>query len=164
MKNLSVILLSLCLLLLSVFAQSTDLHTYGLKPLDGHTHSFESLRGDIDVLMFFEPECTWCFKQTRVLNQLQKECPNFRAAAIGINGSRRDLKKELQRQRPDFPAFQINKALLSDIGEIHGTPLVMFLDEKGQFISYSRGYQKQPKLTALLDQYSPDYCHEQNKS
>lgn len=156
--------LGLLLAVATVSARAIDMHAYALKPLDVKEDSFESLRGRVDVLMFFEPECSWCFKQTRLLNQLQRECSGFRAAAIGINGSKRDLKRELLKQRPDFPAFQINKALQADIGKIQGTPLMLFLDGDGQFVSYSRGYQRKPAMTALLDQFSPDYCRAENKS
>ncbi|MCH2191006.1 MAG: hypothetical protein MK188_08795 [Gammaproteobacteria bacterium] len=144
---------------LGVHASSVDLHIYDLDPLSGsETPSFESLRGKIDTLVFFEPECSWCFKQARVLNKLQQDCRSFGAAAIGVNGSIRDLKKTVQSMRLDFYSYQINSELQKDLGKVEATPLLIFLNEQGEYASYVRGYQNRDKLGEILRNLNPNYC------
>jgi peroxiredoxin len=58
-----------------------------------------AVRGGVSVLMFFVPECPYCDRQARVLNELQRECRDLHAVAIGINGDRRALQQEAARMR-----------------------------------------------------------------
>ena len=133
---------------------------YDLSALSAsETTVFQDLRGQVDVLMFFEPDCEWCFRQVRLINQMQEECADLMAVGIGINGSRRNLLAELQRMRPEFPAYQISRELQDDIGEIEGTPLMIFVDDEGNFQTYTRGYQKREVFEPLLTELKPDFCN-----
>ena len=47
--------------------------------------------------------------------------------------------------RLDFHSYQINRALQKDLGDVEATPLIIFLDLKGEYASHVRGYQNQDK-------------------
>ena len=137
-----------------------DMLSYDLRPLNELSHASElhELRGELDVLVFFEPDCSWCFKQTQLINHMYQECPDFKAAAIGVNGSRRSLMQEVLRLRPDFPAYQIDANMLAELGAVEGTPLMIFVDDHGDFLTYTRGYQKREIFESLLKTFNPEFC------
>lgn len=139
-----------------------DLHQYSLRPLQaGNSRSYTELRGQVDLLLLFEPECVWCVRQTRVVNALQQDCPAFAAAGIGVNASRRSLLKSVQQLRPEFSTFQISVPLQRDLGEVPGTPLMIYLDQQGMFKTYSRGYLPRERLEPLLMRLNPQFCRGQ---
>lgn len=146
-------LLGGCLLLIAAGdAQSTDLLNYELRSLDEvGTRSLETLRGTPTVMMFFEPACSWCLKQTRVLNELRRQCDGLNVVAIGVNGDRRSLLDTASRMRAQFPVFQISARMQSDIGRIEGTPLLMFADSTGNYGRHFRGYQQLDRLTSAIE-------------
>ena len=141
-----------CVLALMSFTASAslDLASYPLRGLEASGVEARSLPADVDVLVLFEPECTWCFKQVRVLNRLQQQCASFRAAGVGVNGSRRALLAEVRRLRADFPLYEASQALLADLGQIPGTPLMIYIDQSGQFENFSRGFQSESLLIKRL--------------
>lgn len=136
-----------------------DMHSYALRPLTaGNPQPFTELRGQVGLLLLFEPDCGWCVRQTRVLNALQRDCPAFTAAGIGVNASRRSLLQAVQQLRPDFSTYQISRQLLQDLGSVPGTPLMIYLDQQGIFKTYSRGYLPRERLEPLLTGFNPQFC------
>ncbi len=133
-------------------AANPSLLDYSLKRLD--EPSSESLgghRGKPVLMLFFQPECNWCFKQVRVINALPGNCrESFTALAVGVNGGRSDLKRELQKLRPEFPAYQASPQLLSDLGGVPATPFALLGSADGAFHSWMRGYIPESKLRASL--------------
>ena len=58
-------------------------------------HSLERYRGRPLLMVFFQPECTWCLRQFKAINQLSKSCESgFEAVAIGFRGNRRERPGE----------------------------------------------------------------------
>lgn len=116
----------------------------------GKLESLANDHGDIKLLMFFEPDCSWCYKQIKALNQISRQCPKISLAALGINGKRHQLKKDLWRLKPQFPAFVANANMVSDIGNIPATPITLVIDQKGHYLSHLRGYTPSKKILAQL--------------
>ncbi len=141
-------------------AQSVDLLKYTLQSLDevATEHDLDQYTGKPTILIFFEPECSWCLRQTRVLNELVASCENFQAIAIGVNGTRRALQNTLRRLRAEFPAYQISRTLQEDIGEVEATPLMLLADDTGAFVTHMRGYQRTEVLVPALENFVPGYC------
>lgn len=145
--------LSLIYLLLapSAHAQTADVLGYQLRSLNNpSTESLAQYRGKTSVLMFFEPECPFCFKQAKILNQIQTECADFQAIGIGVNGNRQDLLDELRHLELTFPAYQINAALQADVGKVEGTPMMIVANKLGQYHTHSYGYQQWETLLPML--------------
>ncbi len=148
------------LVLLFGTAQAESLFDFEMKSLSGKDRqSMQQFAGKPVVLMYFEPQCSWCFRQVRTLNQLQEKCSGrFQPVAVGINGSRKDLLTEVRRLRPEFPAFLISAQLKSKIGEIAGTPYTLLSDEYGHPVSNLRGYIPSERLQSLLEQHLGFSC------
>jgi thiol-disulfide isomerase/thioredoxin len=115
-------------------------------------------RGKISLLMFFEPDCEYCLRETRVLNTLVADCPGLQPIAIGVNGSRAALQQHMRRMRTDFPVAQINEQFQADIGEIIGTPLLLLSDRDGALVTWLRGYQSESVLRELIGRIDPATC------
>ena len=113
-------------------------------------HSLERYKGRPVLLVFFQPDCNWCLKQFRVVNELSNQCDNFEAIAIGIHGNRSDLRKELRRLRPSFPAYQASPRLIDTLGDLITTPLSLLGDRDGNFVNWIRGYADQDQLRAFI--------------
>lgn len=132
-------------------AYAVDLLEYQLKELSGtEVHDLGQYRGDTVVMIFFQPDCPFCVKQSRVLNQIQEECEDFQAIAVGVNGSRSDLQVELREMRASYPAYEISPALQSQVGKVVGTPLMLIGDKKGNFTSHLQGYQQMDAIIPVL--------------
>ena len=59
----------------------------------GQLESLINHNGDISLMMFFEPNCAWCYKQVKAFNQISTQCRQVSITALGINGKRHQLKK-----------------------------------------------------------------------
>lgn len=137
-----------------------DILSYVLRDLrtTEEVVSLSDYRGSISVLMFFQPECEYCVRQTRVLNRLAEECPGLQPVGIGINGNRANLQREMRQMRADFPVAQINAAFEADIGEVIGTPLLLLSDHDGMLVTWLRGYQSSDSLRALIAKIDAATC------
>lgn len=143
-----------CLCGLPLLGQTASLYDFELKSLVGVERvDLRAFSGLPSALMFFEPECAWCYRQVKAFNRLQAVCPgHFQPLAIGVNGSRRALRAEVQRFKPEFPAFQSSAALTRVVGEIPGTPFTLLSDANGQPLGWLRGYVAPDQLRPLLEQ------------
>ncbi|PLW69618.1 peroxiredoxin family protein [Pseudohalioglobus lutimaris] len=122
-------------------------------------HSLDQYQGAPLLLMFFEPECSWCYRQFKVLNKLYAQCPGeFRPVAVGVNGSRRELLAEYRRVRPAFPAYQASSKLLAAIGGVPATPFTLMADGSGKPLGWLRGYMPEDELRPLLRQQLNMVC------
>lgn len=103
------------------------------------------------VMVLFEPDCPWCFKQVKSMNRHYSACgQQFQPLAIGVNGNRKKLKQEVQRFGAKFPSLQASTQFLQKLGNIPGTPLMLVVDENGNYSGHYRGYQNDDKLNKLL--------------
>lgn len=103
------------------------------------------------IMMLFEPDCSWCFKQAKVLNQLHATCPNqVNIIALGVNGDKQALKQQSWKMKLHFPAYMTSHDLLDVLGEIPATPMSLLSSSEGNYIGHLRGYVKLAPLKALL--------------
>lgn len=139
-------------------SSTSSLFGYQLRSLEAPvTDSLDAYRGKPVIMLFFQPECSWCLKQVRAVNRLPADCrASFNALAIGVNGDRKALKQELRRLRPDFPAYQANPALLDAIGGVPATPFALLGDANGEFHNWMRGYIPQSRLVDSLAELGAD--------
>ncbi len=132
-------------------AQGPDLLAYELKRLDTvATEDLKQFRGKPVLMMFFEPDCTWCLRQAREIEQVTKRCNGVQSIVVGANGSRTALKMWLRRMAVDAPAYQISKRLSQDIGGVATTPITLVADATGAYQGFLRGYKKIDELVAAL--------------
>ncbi|MGD8809235.1 MAG: redoxin domain-containing protein [Gammaproteobacteria bacterium] len=136
-----------------------DMLSYVLRDLRTSGEiDLEDYRGRIALLMFFEPDCEYCLRETRVINTLVADCPGLQPVGIGANGSRAALQQHARRMRADFPVAQINEEFQDDIGEIIGTPLLLISDHYGMLVTWLRGFQTEATLREIIDIIDPKSC------
>jgi thiol-disulfide isomerase/thioredoxin len=147
------------LLALAPARAEVDILDYRLRDLlSSDAMELDVFRGGVSVLMFFEPDCPYCFRQARVLNQLQRECADLHPVAIGLNGDRRALQKEAARMRAEFPVLEIDERLQRDIGKVEATPLMLLGDRSGMLVTWLRGLQSAAVLRQLIDRVDATVC------
>ena len=134
------------------YAGGVSLLEFELRSLDQpEAHALERYEGKPVIMVFFEPECSWCLRQVRAINEIDEMCGDeFDALAIGVNATRAALQKELRRLRPNFPAYQASPELLESLGGIPATPISLLGDARGEFVSWARGYKKVDELLSLM--------------
>ncbi|MCL2913552.1 redoxin domain-containing protein [Shewanella corallii] len=118
---------------------------------DGSISNLKHLKGKPTLLMFYEPDCPWCFKQGRAFNKLLSHCgEELQIVALGTHGDKASLKRELWKMKPDFPGFIAGQEMINSVGNLPATPMTLVADSNGEFISYMRGYIKLETLEPLL--------------
>ena len=117
----------------------------------GERYALERYRGRPLLLFFFQPDCSWCLRQVRAIHQVLSDCEGaFEVAAVGVNGDRRDLQREVQRLRPRFDAFEASPALLENMGGVPATPFFLLADAQGRFSGWLRGYAEPSVLVRQI--------------
>jgi hypothetical protein len=140
-------------------AAEVDILDYRLRDLlSSDAMELDVFRGGISVLMFFEPDCPYCFRQARALKELQRECPDVEPVAIGLNGDRRALQQEAARMRAEFPVLEIDERLRHDIGKVEATPLMLVGNRSGMLVTWLRGLQSVDVLRALVKRIDASAC------
>ena len=134
--------------------QTASLLDFELRSLqEPDVHSLIRYQGKPVLMLFFQPDCGWCFRQVRVINELAEQCDDgFEAVAVGVRGSRGELRKELRRIRQDFPAYQASPRLLEALGGVETTPLMLVGDDEGDLVTWMRGYIATDRLHTVLDE------------
>ncbi len=140
-------------------ADAPSLLDFDLRSLsEPETHSLKRYAGKPVLMLFFQPDCTWCLRQVKTINELGRQCDAFSAMAIGVLGTRSELRTELRRLRPAFPAYQASPRLLESLGEVETTPLMLFGDADGRFVTWWRGYAPEDKLVEFMGSAGTAIC------
>lgn len=92
-------------------------------------------------ITFFEPDCSWCLKQMQALDELQKNKKQYKVVAIGIQGSRFDLKQWAARADTGLPITRITPQIERQLGSPRVTPTTLIFDDKGNFVAKFVGFQ-----------------------
>jgi len=131
---------------------SPSLLAYELKSLqEPEIHSLARYDGQPIVMVFFQPDCNWCAKQVDAINDLNEKCGReFGVIAVGVGGTRTELRKELRRLRPDFPAYQASPRLIAEMGGVIATPITLLGDARGAFRNWTRGFVPAEDLKELV--------------
>jgi thioredoxin-related protein len=105
------------------------------------TVSFAQYKNKKIILSFFEPECSWCYRQIVLLDKVQKQCGNnVQVILMGIHGTRQELQRDLRRIKTESPAYEASQALLNLTGDITATPITFFINTQGEITHKLRGY------------------------
>jgi thioredoxin-related protein len=109
------------------------------------------------VLVFFEPECTWCARQIKMLEEINHFCGfAVQPVLIGTHGNRQALQAFLRRTQTQLPAFETSTALLKITGDVSSTPLTLIIDAHGAISEKIRGYSPDaPELKILCSASAP---------
>ena len=143
------------ILLLVSHVEASSFYSYPAIDLDSAKSVTLSAESKTGVVVFFEPNCSWCFKQAKVFNRFLKRCnTDVQFTGLGVNGNRQQLKKEAWRLKAKFPLYMAGSDLLNATGHISSTPLTLILDEKGSVVAHTRGYLPFNKWKAFLDQHT----------
>ncbi|WP_051252580.1 TlpA family protein disulfide reductase [Ferrimonas kyonanensis] len=117
----------------------------------GEVTDLTHLAGQPVVMMFFEPDCSWCIKQARILDKLQQQQHNsFIPVMLGVHGNRLALKRALFDLGVSLPAYQASRALEREMGGIPATPILLVADKQGHYLRYFRGLTTPEQLIPLL--------------
>ena len=142
------------------YGSGTSLLSFELKSLgEPERHSLDRYRGQPVLMVFFEPDCNWCLRQIRAINELRASCPGSVAAiAVGVNGNRSQLQKTLRRMRPEFPAYEASPELVESLGGVPATPFTLLGDTNGEFVNWTRGFIKTDELRAFVAEHNQRFC------
>lgn len=111
------------------------------------------------TILFYEPGCSWCSKQTKVLNQHITACSNepMQIVGLGLNGKRNELKKTAWKLKAKFPLYMAGKEFRKDI-KIDATPITLILDRNGSVVTHARGYLSLERWGRLLKTHNIPTC------
>ncbi|MEC4726130.1 thioredoxin family protein [Shewanella sp. D64] len=129
-----------------------QLLAYQHENLTSHkVENLQKLKGKPTLMMFFEPQCSWCFKQGKAFNRLLQQCPTaVNIVALGSHGDKVTLRRELWRMKLNFPGYLVGKTMMGELGALPATPMTLITDENGNLSGYLRGYIKLEQLLPLL--------------
>ncbi|MEZ9142039.1 MULTISPECIES: TlpA family protein disulfide reductase [unclassified Shewanella] len=111
------------------------------------------------VLMYFQPDCSWCKKQGKIITELLGECGNsVHFTLVGDKGSKSQLKRELRHFSADTPSKQSNKMFVRKSGGVKGFPTTLVLDTQGHVLAKRRGFTSETMLRRLTNELSQGEC------
>lgn len=103
------------------------------------------------MFSFFEPDCSWCFKQIKALEKIQKNCEiDLHIVLVGTNGNKQQLHRFVQKTNNIFPAVQHPTELQKLTGKIKATPTNVFFDHKQKLLAKKSGLIKIERLTNIV--------------
>ena len=127
---------------------------FKLKNLQGQIISLTGLlaKGHV-MLVFWEPECVYCYSHINDFNALQKkyEHKGFTIAAINFLG---EYTEDIQQYAKDnnvqymMLAERLNNIDVAEAYKVVGSPTIVVISPKGEILSY--GYQI-PKLSRWMN-------------
>lgn len=152
-------LMVLSLIMISGTARSetnqTDWELFNLK-----TGNLEqALTEALQVISFFEPQCSWCLKQSQVLNRVIEMCPNLKVNQLGTHGKTSDLKRSVYKMKTQLPTFISNRKIEKKLGWVPATPMTFLLNGEGQVLKKWRGFQTEESLMVQIEKVFD--CQEQ---
>jgi len=157
MKNINIFIAPIVSLFF--FVAPATLHAFYDQPLpaltDSTQHRLQDYSGKILLISLFEPECSWCYKQMKVFNQIVQACNSqLQPLAVGIHGRKKALRREVHRAQAKFPTFQAPPSWLKSVGEVPATPWTLVVDSKGTIVATVRGYFGYEKVQKAF----PELC------
>lgn len=123
------------------------------------THSTEKNTQLATLAMIYQPDCSWCKKQGKMLVKAFEQCQDsINIALVGTQGNVSQLKKELRHYHKNMPAFIADSHFLRNIGGYQASPTTLIFDQQGLLISKKRGFIAQEKLAKALRIISQGAC------
>jgi len=148
------------LILISTLALCAPTHAtpFSLKTLKSD-NSMEHVNGVATVTMIFQPDCSWCKKQGKILEVAFENCKgSLNISLVGAKGSNRQLRKALKYYHKSIPAYKADTKFLRTIGGYQASPTTLIYDANGQLITKKRGFISHEKLAQALRIISNGGC------
>ncbi|MAI90186.1 hypothetical protein [Ponticaulis sp.] len=112
---------------------------------------FETLSGNITLLVLFQPNCPWCELQFRTLEDFKQNRASWlQVAAVSRSGSLSALLRELDDYDIEFPAYQSSEELLRGLVFTPGTPCLYLIGPEGGLGQTACGRLSSDELTRFL--------------
>lgn len=93
------------------------------------------------IVSFYSPDCSWCERQIKSLNQFQQDCESaWVISLIGIKGDKKSLHKVLRKTTNTLPAFIATPEFLTNFPELEATPITVFIQPDKKILAVKRGY------------------------
>jgi thiol-disulfide isomerase/thioredoxin len=102
------------------------------------------------LLVLFQPDCPFCERQFRQVEQFAARRPAVRVLAVALHGTPQALMFELRRAKATVPAYRASPELLRRLGNPATTPQVFLVDAGGHVIWQKRGLQLFDALESAL--------------
>lgn len=143
----------------SAIVSGQSLYDFPMKRLDEISREpLVSDHGDTMLVMLFEPECSWCLKQSHAINALLRQCEDINAAAVGLHGDRQALSRTYRRFRADFPGYQASRKFIDALGGVSGTPFTLLADAEGEPLGWLQGYVPLDRLRSTVTTLTGGTC------
>jgi len=111
------------------------------------------------VTMIFQPDCSWCKKQSKTLTKAFEQCQSsLNINLVGTKGNARQLRKELKQYHQDIPAFIADRKFLRTIGGYQASPTTLIYDANGELVAKKRGFISEDKLAHALKLLTAGTC------
>ncbi|MBU2978055.1 redoxin family protein [Alteromonas sp. C1M14] len=108
--------------------------------------SLGDYKHQILVVTVFEPQCPWCMKQFKALEDLYQNCANhLQPVAVGV-GDKKGLKEIVYKTKISFPAAVASPDFIAMVGEPKATPFSLIIDDNGDLVTTIEGYVPLAKL------------------
>lgn len=118
--------------------------------------SLEDFQGKVVLLNFFEPDCSWCYRQMKAFNQIFTQCSHqLQPLSVGIHGNKERLRHELRRAKVAYPAALGTSELQQWIGEVPATPWTLIIGPHGELLGKLQGFIKQEQLLSIFSEFCP---------
>ncbi|MGB0894685.1 MAG: hypothetical protein ACPGUD_09785 [Parashewanella sp.] len=143
----------------AIFSMSATASVYELKPINRNNEQALIAVNKTTLVMLFQPECSWCKKQSKLVNGILSECQGvIHFSMVGTNGSKRKLKQELAYYDSAIPVFYATRAFLRKIGGFQASPTTLVFDEGGKLRAKKRGFINRESLQKAVGILSHGGC------
>ena len=131
-------------------APTTDFFSLRATPLND-APDFSELKGEITLLILFQPNCAWCPIQFKHAEDLKRNRANWlQIAAVSRGGSIQQLLHELDRYQTPFPGYKSSPELLRALEYTPGTPCIYLIGKDGHLGQYTCGRKTEDELVRFL--------------
>ncbi|MBQ4813932.1 hypothetical protein J8M20_21380 [Pseudoalteromonas luteoviolacea] len=144
------------LLVASFFSDATSpFYELKLTPLTPHVpDSLAYYQGQVLALMLIQPNCSWCKKQHKLLQQMydaqSQDCQKFSVLMMATGAQKRQLKRLKAQYQSQFAMVSLPNSL-ANLLESKSTPQLFILDSQGNLVTYHIGFMPEISLRAHMD-------------
>ncbi len=124
----------------------------------GKVETWQQYMGKPLVASFFEPNCGWCQRQQKVLEEIRTQCTSLQVVMVGIRASKQVLKRELLRKKTRFSSYIATPTLVNAIGAETPVPIMLSFNQYGDLVFKHIGFADNASLLSHLQQHLPTAC------
>jgi len=145
----------LLLLVASFFSDAmSPFYALELTPLTPQApDSLAYYQGQVLALMLIQPNCSWCKKQHKLLQQMynaqSQYCQKFSVLMMATGAQKRQLKRLKAQYQSQFAIATLPNSL-ANLLEHKSTPQLFILDSQGNLVTYHVGFMPEIALRAHM--------------